>query len=48
LVGLDTFEDARAPLACDPETLLVDEPFAALDAQLRVRMQTRPIQVAAT
>lgn len=26
-------------LAYDPETLLFDEPFAALDAQLRVRMQ---------
>jgi len=27
-------------LAYDPETLLLDEHFAALDAQLRVRMQT--------
>src|SRR5258705_11398734 len=27
-------------LAYDPETLLLDEPFAAPDAQLRVRMQT--------
>jgi NitT/TauT family transport system ATP-binding protein len=30
-------------LAYNPETLLLDEPFAALDAQLRLKMQTELI-----
>lgn len=32
-------------LAYNPETLLLDEPFAALDAQLRVKMQTELFQL---
>ena len=32
-------------LAYDPETLLLDEPFAALDAQLRLSMQIRLLQI---
>ncbi len=33
-------------LAQDPETLLLDEPFAALDAQLRLRLQIEIRQIA--
>ncbi|MGE0117336.1 MAG: ABC transporter ATP-binding protein [Dongiaceae bacterium] len=33
-------------LAYDPETLLLDEPFAALDAQLRLRLQVELTQIA--
>ena len=32
-------------LAYDPETLLLDEPFAALDAQLRLRMQVELLAI---
>ncbi|QDC00999.1 ABC transporter ATP-binding protein [Mesorhizobium sp. 8] len=32
-------------LAYDPETLLLDEPFAALDAQLRLRMQMELLEI---
>lgn len=32
-------------LAGDPETLLMDEPFAALDAQLRLAMQTELLKI---
>lgn len=32
-------------LAYDPETLLLDEPFAALDAQLRLSMQIRLLEI---
>jgi len=32
-------------LAYDPETLLLDEPFAALDAQLRVNMQIELLEL---
>lgn len=34
-------------LAYDPETLLFDEPFAALDAQLRLKMQVEVRRIAA-
>lgn len=33
-------------LAYDPETLLLDEPFAALDAQIRLKMQTELLSIA--
>ena len=32
-------------LAYDPETLLLDEPFAALDAQLRLKMQIELLSI---
>src|SRR3546814_14938891 len=32
-------------LAYDPETLLMDEPFAALDAQLRLNMQIELLSI---
>jgi NitT/TauT family transport system ATP-binding protein len=46
LVGLEGFENAY-PLANDPEILLMDEPFAAVDAMTRQLLQEQLIDIVA-